>query len=104
MQNHYLKAVDAAALRAALIAASILVEAEAGDTLAPGYCLDEIGEIIKPTGNTVTVDGIETQEMAPIAGYHANLLGELSDEQIAALGDVLLDAAPSHPYRVWASA
>jgi len=106
MQNHYLKAVDAAALRAALVAASILVAAdtdpESGPTLAPGYCLDEIGEIIKPTGDTIEVDGVDIPEMAPVPGWHANLLADLSDEQQSALAGVLLPVPPAQPYRVWA--
>lgn len=102
MQNHYLKAVDAAALRAALVAAAIIIATDDGDMLAAGCALDVIGEIMKPTGDTIEVDGVELPEMAPVPGWHANLLAELSDEQCGALADVLLPAPPTRPYRVWA--
>lgn len=117
--NHYLKAADEATLQAALIAAGILVAAtvpvieiiddvptqtgeQPGFALAGGFALDTIGTISKPTGRTVTVDGLEVPEMTEIPGCHANLLGDLSDEQRAALGDVLLPTAPANPFRVWA--
>jgi len=102
MQNHYLKAVDAADLRAALLAAGILIATDDGDLLADGCALDVIGTIHKPTGETVEVDGVETPVMAPVPGWHANLLADLSGEQLAALADVLLPAPPAQPYRVWA--
>lgn len=104
MQNHYLKASSAEALRAALIVASILVDAEEGDMLAEGCALDVIGTIHKLTGATLTVDGVEMPDMAPVPGWHANLLGDLSDAQVAALGEVLLPSPPANPYRVWAEA
>ena len=103
MQNHYLKAVDQAALRAALIAGAVIIVTDDGDLLAEGCALDVIGTIYKPTGATLTVDGVELPEMAPVPGWHANLLAELSDEQCGALADVLLPAPPAQPFRVWAS-
>ncbi|QRM19569.1 hypothetical protein GBK02_09220 [Dechloromonas sp. TW-R-39-2] len=118
--NHFLKAADEATLQAALIAAGILVVAtvpvieiiegiptQVGEqpafALSGGFALDTIGTISKPTGAVVTVNGLEVPEMTEIPGCHANLLGELSDEQRAALGDVLLPAPPTNPFRVWAS-
>lgn len=103
MQNHFLKAETAEALRAALIAAAIIIATDDGDLLAEGCALDVIGTIHKPTGETLTVDGMEVPEMAPVPGWHANLLAELSDEQCGALADVLLPAPPAQPFRVWAS-
>lgn len=102
MSNHFLKASDEATLRAALIAAGILSEAEEGDQIAEGFALDVIGVIHKPTGNTVTVDGVEIEETAPVPGWHANLAGDLSAEQLASLAPVLLPE-PVNPYRVWAA-
>jgi hypothetical protein len=72
----------------------------------PGQTLDLIGKIWKPTGETITVKSVndtdmEVPEMAPIDGYHANLRGGLSEEQIATLGDIVIEA-PATPYRVWA--
>lgn len=64
--------------------------------------LDIIGQISKPTGNVQTVDGVEVPEMAPIDGFHANLRGDLSDEQLQVLADIRLEHTPTNPYRVWA--
>lgn len=117
--NHFLKAADAAELHAALIAAGILVATtvpvieiidgapqqtgeQPGHALAGGMSLDVIGTISKPTGAMVTVEGIEVPEMSAIPGYHANLLGDLSDEQRVVLGPILLDVAPANPFRIWA--
>lgn len=102
MQNHYLKAETADALRDALLAAGILVAADSGDVLADGAALDVIGTIHKPTGAVQTVDGMEVLEMAAVPGWHANLRGELSDTQLAALEPILLEQPPAQPYRVWA--
>jgi hypothetical protein len=102
MQNHFLKADTAEALRVALLASAIIIATDDGDMLAEGCALDVIGTIHKPTGETVEVDGIEVPEMATVPGWHANLLADLSDEQQAALADVLLPVPPAQPYRVWA--
>lgn len=101
-KNNYLKAESAAALRAALVAAGILAETPDGDHVADGCSLDVIGQIHKPTGEIIAVDGIDVPEMAPVPGWHANLLADLSDDQLAALGDVLLPVPPAAPYRIWA--
>ena len=115
--DYFLKAADEAALHSALVGAGILISAQVpvieiidgvptqtgvqdGHALAGGIALDVIGTIYKPTGKTLTVDGMEVPEMAPIAGYHANLRGDLSDEQRAALSDLLIDP-PAQPYRVF---
>jgi hypothetical protein len=89
MIDIYLKATTRTALVEKLVAAGLMVE----DTLAEGVSLDEIGEISKIG---------DTDEIKVIAGYHANLrlAADLTDEQIAALGDVVV-AAPKTPYRVW---
>jgi hypothetical protein len=63
-----------------------------------GEALDIIGSIWKPTGETVLdSEGNEMPEMAPIDGYHANMMA--SD---GITGDAVIDE-PSSPYRVWAS-
>lgn len=111
--DYFLKAANEAAMRAALVDAGVVVindavVNEAGDVLAPahdgvaeGFALDVIGPISKPTGQTLTVDGMEVPEMAPIPGYHANLRGTLSDAQLAVLEAILLPDAPAHPFEVW---
>jgi len=61
--------------------------------------LDIIGTIQKPTGQTTEVDGFIVPVMEAIEGFHANLLGQLSQEQQSLLP--LIDA-PATPVRVWA--
>lgn len=42
------------------------------------HSLDPIGVIYQPTGNMLTDEnGVEYSEMAAIAGYHINFLGDL---------------------------
>ena len=42
------------------------------------HTLDVIGTICRPTGSTLTdQNGMEYPEMAAIAGYHVNFLGDL---------------------------
>jgi hypothetical protein len=78
-QNLYLKATTRAALVKALTAAKMMVD----DLPAQGVLLDEIGAI----------EGVK--------GYHANLRFDATEEQIAALGNVVV-AEPATPYRIWA--
>lgn len=99
--NYFLKSTDESALVAALLAAGILLEIDGGHGLADGFALDVIGTIHKPTGAVQTVDGMEVPEMAAVPGWHANLRGELSDTQLAALAPILLEQPPAQPYRVW---
>lgn len=112
--DYFLKAANEAELRAALIDAGILViepaavNAEnevilpAHERVADGLVIDIIGTIYKPTGNTLTVDGMDVPEMAAIPGYHANLRGELFHNQLLTLDPILLPVPPDQPYRVWA--
>lgn len=117
--DYFLKAADEAELHSALVAAGILIPAKVpvieiidgvptqsgevnGFRLADGVALDVIGAIPKPTGNILAVDGVQVPEMTVIEGCHANLIGDLSAEQLAALGDVLLPEPPANPYRVFA--
>ena len=117
--DYHLKATDQEALWTALISAGVveLVEQQIigeGEELVTetvrqvkrGQNLDVIGVIWKPTGETITVKSIddtdmEVPEMAPIEGFHANLRGGLTEEQIATLGSMIIEA-PATPYRVWA--
>ena len=68
-------------------------------TWQPLVQLDIIGTIFKPTGETQEVDGMSVPVMEPLEGFHANLRGDLTVEQEAALP---LISAPNNPYRVWA--
>ena len=90
--DYYLKAASEAALMTALEAAGVVksytVKNEAGDVLetryatTPGYDLDVVGTIMKPTGNmiqqTTGESTIEVPEMVALAGFHANLRGPAS--------------------------
>ena len=87
--DYYLKAASEAALMTALEAVnavkSVQVKNEQGEVIetrwaaAPGYNLDVIGVVYKPTGNTIqqTVGDrtIEVPEMVAVPGFHANLRG-----------------------------
>ena len=66
-----------------------------------GINLDIIGSIYKENPNIRIADsfGIEHPMMEPVAGFHANIRGELTEEQQQALP---LISAPATPYRVWA--
>lgn len=100
-----------------------------GNVSAPGGAWDWIGEIQRPTGETITTeDGLEVPVMAPILGpdgepyLHANLRTPLhlgrkaremaaNDPSIAAalaqqgkwfvIGEDGQAAAPKQPHRVW---
>ena len=87
--DYYLKAASEAALMTALEAAGVVksytVKNQAGEVVetrfapTPGYYLDVIGTIQKPTGNLIqqTQDGhtVEVAEMTALPGFHANLRG-----------------------------
>ena len=120
MTDYYLKATDEAALWAALTAAGLTVEIPdpadelnqrpmdaapdwtptgATKTIAmPGLNLDIIGVIYRPTGNEIQQGEFTVPEMEPREGYHANIRGDLTQEQQDALP---LIAAPAQPVRVW---
>ena len=105
--DYYIKAENEEALWSALFAADVASEStEDGVTYRgakEGYALDVIGLIYKGTGQMVEVNdpdmGTYTyEEQAPIDGFHANLRGNLTDEQKALLP--LIDK-PATPNRIW---
>jgi hypothetical protein len=61
--------------------------------------LDIIGTIHVPTGETGEFEGRTFEFVEALEGFHANLLGQLTEEQQSALP--LIDA-PATPVRVWA--
>lgn len=87
--DYYLKANSEAelwqALKTAGAAVSYDVKNEAGEVVetrwapAPGYSIDVIGTVYKPTGNmiqqTVGEQVMEIPEMAALPGFHANMRG-----------------------------
>lgn len=99
---HYLKAATEAALYDALLAAGLVSQIVTEDgafhsfQTAPGVDLDVIGVIHRAT-NVVDEHGAAIME--PTEGYHANLMADLSPEQVVLLP---LVSAPATPYRVWA--
>jgi len=65
-----------------------------------GTAIDMIGTIYTETGNMLTDDeGMEYPEMTALDGYHANLIANLTDDELSALPTV---DAPATPYRKWA--
>ena len=107
MSDYYLKAESEEALWSALISAGVAKESEVDGVTykgpVAGISLDVVGVIYKGTGQMVEVTSPEMgtftyEEQEPIDGYHANIRGELTDEQKAALP--LIDK-PNAPVRIW---
>ena len=87
--DYYLKAESEAALWSALTAVGAAVEVQVKDedgnvvetrhAPAPGFSIDVIGTIFKPTGNlvqqTVGETTVEVPEMEALEGFHANMRG-----------------------------
>jgi hypothetical protein len=115
--NYYIKSTDEATLWSALESAGLATKQydqedplniPSGDmdwvpsgvfTWLPKCQLDIIGIIHVPTGQTTQVDGRQLPVMQALEGFHANLLGQLTEEQQSALP--LIDV-PATPVRVWA--
>lgn len=91
MNTTYLKAENAADLRAALLAAGVLDD---GDVSPPGISVIVVGLISRDTGQT-NEDGDPIFEIIP--GYHANIYGDLTEAQIDALAPITIPA-PATPY------
>lgn len=104
MTDLYLKAADADALYAALEAAGIVAQGEGGYhvTDAHSYALDVVGEVHKPTGETVnTEDGLQNV-MRSVIGFHVNLRVINADNFDAKmLAHITIDM-PNNPVRGWA--
>lgn len=67
-------------------------------TYKDGANLDVVGTIYKPTGKLIQSDeGFEYPEMAPLDGFHVNILSDGFDESLAPFVVV-----PSSPSRVFA--
>lgn len=93
MTTHYLKAESRSHLINSLIAAGVAESVSNNGTpelvATAGYSIDIIGQVYSPTGEFTDVEFEGTSErlpvMEPTAGYHANLLGELTQEQLQIL-------------------
>lgn len=100
--DYYLKANSEEHMWETLTAANLTSEYE-GKKYAKDISLDVIGTIYRATGNTIETTGpngetYQSPEMEEIEGYHANIRGELTEEQQQALP---LISKPTTPNRVW---
>ena len=93
MIDLYLMAATEAEMLAALVAAG--VTDEDGFPVA-GVSLDHIG----PFGRVTGYDEAGEPIVVEYPGWHTNLRGSFTDEQIAALEPISVQ--PTVPYRVWA--
>lgn len=96
LKRYNLRAVDEDALASALQAAGVI---DQWGNVTRGMTLDVIGIIQRPTGEMIEGEGGQYPALAPVAGWHANLIAPLSDEQEALIP---LIPAPVAPYRVFA--
>lgn len=108
-QPVYLKADTEADLLAALKSAGLTTQDENGTdvplTASPSHSLIIRDPLMAPTGKTLTgtmPDGstYTYPEMAPIPGYHADLLTS-DPELVTALGAAVVNPSPAAQYR-WA--
>jgi hypothetical protein len=93
MIDLYLMTVTEAKMLAALVAAG--VTDEDGFPVA-GVSLDHIGPFSRVTG----YDKANAAIVVDYPGYHTNLRGDFTDEQLAALAPLRVE--PANPHRVWA--
>lgn len=62
--------------------------------------IDVIGVIYKPTGEMLLGEDGEYPAMAPLDGWHVNLRGTFTEDQLAELEAFKVE--PTNPVRVWA--
>lgn len=103
MNDYYLKAADATALYDVLEAAGVVTEGDQGwhVTDAHKYALDVIGDVYKPTGETIQTDEGQLSWVQSVGGFHANLRVMTDDFDPSLLTDIIIDM-PSNPVRGWA--
>lgn len=101
MQDFYLKASNEHDLYQALLDADLVYfNNEALRYIAKDIALDVIGTIYVPTGKTIsTQEGYPMPEMVAVDGFHANIRGSLTEEQLQILPII---EAPKTPRQVWA--
>tara|TARA_R100000656_G_scaffold15133_4_gene14843 strand:- start:13 stop:354 length:342 start_codon:yes stop_codon:yes gene_type:complete len=106
MKPYYLRAADEAAMMEALEAAGLVgADPQTGDQIIGGdpfrIRVKLLGTLQEPTGETLTDgEGNEYPEMAPVPGYHVNVLVHPDHDAAyrAALADVLIDPPPETPH------
>lgn len=101
----YLRAADEAAMIEALDAAGLVGTDENEQQVIGGdpfkIRVTMLPTLHEPTGETLTDgEGFEYPEMAPVPGYHVNVLVHPDHEAAyrTALADVLLDPPPDTPH------
>ena len=104
MIDYFLKAADATALYDVLEAAGVVTEGDQGWHVTDGhkYALDVIGDVYKPTGETIQTDEGQLSWVQSVGGFHANLrvidASSFDADKIAA---IVIDT-PNNPVRAWA--
>lgn len=104
MTDYHLRASDATALYDVLEAAGVVTEGDHGwhVTDAHKYALDVIGEVYKPTGETIQTDDGEQNVLRNVGGFHANLrvidASSFDADKIA----LITIETPANPVRAWA--
>ena len=93
MIDLYLKTLTEAEMTAALLAASVIDDE--GNPVS-GVSLDHIGPFSRVTG----YDKADEPIVVDYPGWHTNLRGNFSDEQLTELTP--LSVEPTVPHRVWA--
>ena len=93
MIDLYLMAATEKAMTAALTAAGVINDE--GHPVA-GVSLDHIGPFSRVTG----YDKADEPIVVDYPGWHTNLRGDFTDEQLAALAPISVQ--PAVPHRVWA--
>ena len=104
MNDYYLKAADATALYDVLEAAGVVTEGDHGwhVTDAHKYALDVIGEVYKPTGETIQTDDGEQNVLRNVGGFHANLrVIDASSFDADKIASITIET-PANPVRAWA--
>ncbi len=104
MNDYYLKAADATALYDVLEAAGVVTEGDQGwhVTDAHKYALDVIGDVYKPTSETIQTDDGEQNVMRNVGGFHANLrVIDASSFDADKIASITIET-PNNPVRGWA--
>lgn len=107
IKDYFLRAETKEQIDVALEGAGILTitesEAENGEVereYTYSAAVDYVGTVHRPTGAMITDDdGVEYPETAPVDGYHANVRGNLTPEQVALLPCI---ERPGSPQRIFA--
>jgi len=104
MTDIYLRADTAEALYNALEAAGVVTKGEDGYhvTDAHKYALDVIGDVYKPTGETIQTDEGQLSWVQSVGGFHANLrVIDASSFDADKIAKIVIET-PTNPVRAWA--